>query len=185
MTAWIESGFVPNVVGISADSTTPRRPLVPAPTKMTRPPFRNASTMMSAPIAMRGFSRCTAASTLRSSLIISSMMSADEALSMPSVAGLMASVVSCWYFERWGIGYEETLAQRRAGCYPQVSIVSTAHDLVDAYLTHLRVERRLADNTVESYSRDLQRLGEFCAAVGKPVQGLDRRDLARFVDGLM
>jgi integrase/recombinase XerD len=63
--------------------------------------------------------------------------------------------------------------------------VSTAHDLVDAYLTHLRVERRLADHTLESYSRDLQRLGEFSAGVKKPVQRLDRRDLEHFVDGLM
>jgi integrase/recombinase XerD len=63
--------------------------------------------------------------------------------------------------------------------------VSTAHDLVDRYLTHLRVERRLADHTIESYSRDLQRLGEFCASIEKPVQRLDRRDLERFVDGLM
>jgi integrase/recombinase XerD len=63
--------------------------------------------------------------------------------------------------------------------------VSTAHDLVDAYLTHLRVERRLADHTLESYGRDLQRLGEFAAALEKPLQAIDRRDLERFVDGLM
>ena len=63
--------------------------------------------------------------------------------------------------------------------------MSTAHDLVDAYLTHLRVERRLADHTLESYSRDLQRLGEFAAGLEKPVQRLDRRDLEHFVDGLM
>jgi integrase/recombinase XerD len=63
--------------------------------------------------------------------------------------------------------------------------VSTAHDLVDAYLTHLRVERRLADHTLESYSRDLQRLGEFSAALEQRVERLDRRDLERFVDGLM
>jgi integrase/recombinase XerD len=63
--------------------------------------------------------------------------------------------------------------------------VSTAHDLVDAYLTHLRVERRLAEHTLESYSRDLQRLGEFAAALEKSVQGLDRHDLEGFVDGLM
>jgi integrase/recombinase XerD len=63
--------------------------------------------------------------------------------------------------------------------------VSTAHDLVDAYLTHLRVERRLADHTLESYSRDLQRLGEFSAGVEKSVEHLDRRNLERFVDGLM
>ena len=63
--------------------------------------------------------------------------------------------------------------------------MSTAHDLVDAYLTHLRVERRLADHTLESYSRDLQRLGEFAAGLEKPLQRLDRRDLENFVDGLM
>jgi integrase/recombinase XerD len=63
--------------------------------------------------------------------------------------------------------------------------VSTAHQLVDAYLTHLRVERRLADHTLESYSRDLQRLGEFAAGVEKPLQHLERRDLERFVEGLM
>jgi integrase/recombinase XerD len=63
--------------------------------------------------------------------------------------------------------------------------VSTAHALVDAYLTHLRVERRLADHTLESYSRDLQRLGEFAAALEKPIQQLDRRNLEGFVDGLM
>jgi integrase/recombinase XerD len=63
--------------------------------------------------------------------------------------------------------------------------VSTGHDLVDAYLTHLRVERRLAGHTLESYSRDLQRLGEFAASRQEPVHGLDRRDLELFVDGLM
>ena len=63
--------------------------------------------------------------------------------------------------------------------------MSTAHDLVDAYLTHLRVERRLADHTLESYGRDLQRLAEFAAALERPLHHLDRRDLERFVDGLM
>ena len=63
--------------------------------------------------------------------------------------------------------------------------MSTSHDLVDAYLTHLRVERRLADHTLESYGRDLQRLGEFAASLEKPLQAMDRRDLERFVDGLM
>jgi len=63
--------------------------------------------------------------------------------------------------------------------------VSTAHDLVDAYLTHLRVERRLADHTLESYSRDLQRLGEFAAGEDKSLRDLGRHDLERFVDSLM
>jgi integrase/recombinase XerD len=63
--------------------------------------------------------------------------------------------------------------------------VSTSHELIDAYLTHLRVERRLADHTLESYSRDLQRLGESAAGIEKPVQNLGRHDLENFVDGLM
>ena len=63
--------------------------------------------------------------------------------------------------------------------------MSTAHGLVDAYLTHLRVERRLADHTLESYSRDLQRLGEFCAGIGRPISQVGRPDLEAFVDGLM
>ena len=63
--------------------------------------------------------------------------------------------------------------------------MSTSHELIDAYLTHLRVERRLADHTLESYSRDLQRLGELAAGIEKPVQQLGRHDLENFVDGLM
>ncbi len=38
MIARTRSGSVPKVGGISADSSTPSRPLVPAPTKMIRPP---------------------------------------------------------------------------------------------------------------------------------------------------
>ena len=38
MMAWTSSGFVPKVGGISDDSSTPSRPLVPAPTKTMRPP---------------------------------------------------------------------------------------------------------------------------------------------------
>jgi integrase/recombinase XerD len=47
------------------------------------------------------------------------------------------------------------------------------------------VERRLADHTLESYSRDLQRLGSFAAGLDKPLRGLDRRDLEHFVSTLM
>ena len=63
--------------------------------------------------------------------------------------------------------------------------MSTTHDLIDAYLTHLRVERRLADHTLESYGRDLRRLAEFSAGLEKPVQRLDRRALEDFVAGMM
>ena len=63
--------------------------------------------------------------------------------------------------------------------------MSTAHALVDGYITHLRVERRLASHTLESYSRDLLRLSEFAAGIEKPLDQLDRRDLELFVDQLM
>ena len=90
MIACTRSGLVPKVGGISADSRTPRRPLVPAPTKTIRPLLRSACVMISTPTAMRSFSRWTAASILRSSFSIPSTMSAAESLSMASVAGLMA-----------------------------------------------------------------------------------------------
>lgn len=56
---------------------------------------------------------------------------------------------------------------------------------VDAYLDHLRVERRLARLTIESYSRDLVALARFAEAAGVAVGGLSRQDLEAFVRGLM
>ena len=63
--------------------------------------------------------------------------------------------------------------------------MSTTHNLVDAYLTHLQVERRLADHTLESYGRDLRRLAEFAAGLERTAQQLDRRDLENFVAEMM
>jgi site-specific recombinase XerD len=40
--------------------------------------------------------------------------------------------------------------------------------LIDAYLTHLSVERRLAVNSIESYARDLNQLARFAAGQGNP-----------------
>ena len=57
--------------------------------------------------------------------------------------------------------------------------------LVDAYLDHLRVERRLSPNTLESYARDLVHLGRFAAGRGTPLASLDRRALEAFVRDLM
>ena len=52
---------------------------------------------------------------------------------------------------------------------------------IDAYLTYLRDVRRMADNTLESYARDLGSLGTFAIAKDKPVDALDRADLDAFV----
>ena len=43
---------------------------------------------------------------------------------------------------------------------------------LDAYLTHLTVERRLAANSIESYARDLNGLAEFAAGRGQSVEQL-------------
>ena len=56
---------------------------------------------------------------------------------------------------------------------------------MDAYLTHLEVERRLASNSVESYARDLVLLAEFAAGRGAAPHMLARPDLEEFVRQLM
>jgi integrase/recombinase XerD len=53
--------------------------------------------------------------------------------------------------------------------------------MIDAYLDHLRVERRLADHTLESYARDLGALARFAAGAGRSVDALDRAALEAFV----
>jgi integrase/recombinase XerD len=53
--------------------------------------------------------------------------------------------------------------------------------MVDAYLDHLRVERRLASHTVESYARDLAALADFAARAGMRPEALDRQALEAFV----
>jgi len=56
---------------------------------------------------------------------------------------------------------------------------------LDAYLTHLTVERRLARNSVESYARDLNDLAAFASQQGKGVDALSRTDLEGHVRDLM
>jgi integrase/recombinase XerD len=56
---------------------------------------------------------------------------------------------------------------------------------IDAYLDHLRVERRLAALTVESYSRDLAALARFAESSGWSVERLSRENLEAFVRDLM
>ena len=68
---------------------------------------------------------------------------------------------------------------------PTASERRRGHHLVDAYLSHLAVERRLSSHTVESYSRDLSQLAEMAAGLGRPVERLDRRALEQNVRVLM
>jgi integrase/recombinase XerD len=53
--------------------------------------------------------------------------------------------------------------------------------LVDAYLDHLQVERRLAALTLENYARDLAALATYAARVDRPLASLDRGNLEGFV----
>jgi integrase/recombinase XerD len=62
---------------------------------------------------------------------------------------------------------------------------ATSSALVDGYLDHLRIERRLATNSVESYARDLVHLGRFAAGRGVALVDLDRSALEAFVRTLM
>lgn len=56
---------------------------------------------------------------------------------------------------------------------------------MDAYLTYLTAERRLAANSVESYARDLRHLAQSAAAHGLAIDALTRADLERTVRDLM
>ena len=53
--------------------------------------------------------------------------------------------------------------------------------VIDTYLDHLRVERRLSGHTLESYARDLRALSGYAAGAGRSVQSLDRHALEAFV----
>jgi integrase/recombinase XerD len=56
---------------------------------------------------------------------------------------------------------------------------------VDAFLDHLRVARRLASNSVESYARDLVLLARYAAGDERPFEALSTHDLETFVRGLV
>jgi integrase/recombinase XerD len=56
---------------------------------------------------------------------------------------------------------------------------------VDAYLTHLAVERRLAANSVEGYARDLVLLAQFAAGRSARPEALSLTDLEELVRTLM
>jgi integrase/recombinase XerD len=56
---------------------------------------------------------------------------------------------------------------------------------IDAYLTHLAVERRLAVNSLESYARDLALLAAFAAGAGREAEALTLGDLEALVRQMM
>ena len=63
--------------------------------------------------------------------------------------------------------------------------IRPAAPVVEAFLTHLTVERRLASNSIESYARDLSGLHAFAATQGRAVDTLERQMLEAHVRDLM
>ncbi len=60
--------------------------------------------------------------------------------------------------------------------------VPDADDIdLSSFLDHLRVERRLAGHTIESYARDLAALAAFASTSSTSTRELDRTSLERFV----
>ncbi len=57
--------------------------------------------------------------------------------------------------------------------------------MIDTYLRHLEVARRLAPNSLEAYSRDLARLAAFADSRKTRVESLTLADLEAFVRSLM
>jgi integrase/recombinase XerD len=53
--------------------------------------------------------------------------------------------------------------------------------VIDTYLDHLRIERRLSGHTLESYARDLRSLEQFAVSNGRAIESLDRRRIETFV----
>lgn len=56
---------------------------------------------------------------------------------------------------------------------------------MEAFLDHVRIERRLAQNTLVSYTRDLRLLASFADHQRRSVLGMSQHDLEAFVRGLM
>jgi integrase/recombinase XerD len=57
--------------------------------------------------------------------------------------------------------------------------------VIDTYLTYLRDVRRMSENTLESYARDLGHLAAFAEGQGRKVEDLGRRELESFIRGMM
>ena len=56
--------------------------------------------------------------------------------------------------------------------------------LSDAFLFHLRTERRLSGNTVESYGFDMRRFSSFVSSAGIPLSGFSRSHFLSFLSSL-
>jgi integrase/recombinase XerC len=64
---------------------------------------------------------------------------------------------------------------------PQDELPSSDLRLIDAFVDHLRLERRLSPNSVAAYRRDLTQLGAFLHRGGWSLTGADHAKLRRFL----
>ena len=87
-------------------------------------------------------------------------------------------VVDLQFYSLWPSG-------KRRRALHQLKHSTTSAASVDAYLTHLTVERRLAVNSVEGYAHDLTILARYAAAKETEIALLTRHDLEALVRDLM
>lgn len=64
---------------------------------------------------------------------------------------------------------------------PPEPLPPEAVSLIESYLDHLRVVRRVSENTLEAYARDLRVLGRFAAGSDASLPSLSRADLEALV----
>src|SRR5204863_10010019 len=83
------------------------------------------------------------------------------------------------HFEWRGVSGETSWTNR--GYYHTRRVAVPAQPRVSASLEHLRVERRLAVHTIDSYARDLAGLAAFATKTTRALPALDRRALEQFV----
>ena len=76
---------------------------------------------------------------------------------------------------------ESNGANRNRALTPIAPIALSPNALVERYLEHVRVEKRLAQRTVELYSLDLQKLAEFAAAANVDLLQIQNTHVRRWV----
>lgn len=62
--------------------------------------------------------------------------------------------------------------------------MTKSHHLLDQFIAHLRVERGLAPNTIQAYSRDLVRFIEFLDDLGRAPEAAAQEDVSSFMGSL-
>ena len=58
---------------------------------------------------------------------------------------------------------------------------SSNRDLVREFLGYIQVEKGLSANTLQSYARDIAKLGSWAQKNGKQIERLERKDLREWI----